>query len=66
MNEDERIERDCNSCNCISEIVERIIHLQKNSFNRGCHEGCDRPFLGPDSVECFNTRPVSFYNCTIT
>lgn len=62
--EEERRDRDCNNCNCISEIVERIIRLQRNSFKRCSQEGCDRPFLGPESVECFNTRPVSFYNCT--
>jgi len=62
MCEDERKNRDCNNCNCISEIAENIIKLQRNSF-RKCHEGCDRPFLGPESLSCFNTRPVSFYNC---
>ena len=23
----------------------------------------DKPFLGPNNTECFNTRPISFYNC---
>ena len=54
----------CNECNCISEILNRIIHLQRNSFRNCPQEGCDRPFLGPDNIECFNTRPISFYNCT--
>lgn len=58
-------ERRCpeSSCNCLSEIIEKIIRLQKKSFKQ-CEIGCDRPFLGPDNDECFNTRPVSFYNCT--
>ena len=68
MNEEDRItNRPCcnNDCNCISEIVKKIIYLQRESF-RACSssEGCSRPFLGPDSLECFNTRPVSFYNCS--
>ena len=64
MCEDKRKDRDCNNCNCISEIVEKIIKLQKNSFKKCSQDGCDRPFLGPELLECFNTRPVSFYNCT--
>ena len=34
MCEDKRKDRDCNNCNCISEIVEKIIRLQKNSFKK--------------------------------
>lgn len=64
MCEDEKRNRDCNNCNCISEIVERIIRLQRNSCRNFPQEGCDRPFLGPELLDSFNTRPVSFYNCT--
>ena len=53
----------CNECNCISDILDKIIKLQKNSCS-SCEEGCDKPFLGPGEGECFNTRPISFYNCT--
>lgn len=66
MCEDEKKKKEekCESCNCIADIINKIIHLQRNSFRKCCQEGCDRPFLGPDSLECYNTRPVSFYNCT--
>lgn len=63
-NEKRKEEEEKCTCNCIAEIVNKIIHLQRNSFKKCCKEGCDRPFLGPDSLECYNTRPVSFYNCT--
>ncbi len=59
----EKNQHEQNNCNCISEILEKIIHLQRNSFKQCCGEGCDRPFLGPESLECYNTRPISFYNC---
>lgn len=52
------------NCNCIGDIICKIIKLQRNSFKSCCQGGCDKPFLGPDIGECFNTRPVSFYNCT--
>ena len=52
------------NCNCIGDIICKIIHLQRNSFS-GCSKGgCDKPFLGPEDITCYNTRPVSFYNCT--
>lgn len=53
-----------NNCNCIGEILNKIIHLQRNSFRSCTQEGCDKPFLGPDNAACYNTRPISFYNCT--
>lgn len=52
-----------NDCGCISQIIKKIIRLQKNSFKACSQEGCDKPFLGPDDITCFNTRPVSLYNC---
>ena len=54
-----------NNCGCISEILNNIIRLQKNSFQSCCQDGgCDRPFLGPEEIICYNTRPISLYNCT--
>ncbi len=53
-----------NKCGCISELLEKIIRLQKNSFQNCNQEGCSRPFLGPGEVICYNTRPISLYNCT--
>ncbi len=65
MCEDEKKKNSqCSSCNCIGDIINKIIHLQRNSFKKCCKEGCDRPFLGPETLECFNTRPISFYNCS--
>lgn len=64
MCNDKEKRKDCNECNCISDILNRIIHLQRNSYRSCPNEGCDKPFLGPDNIECFNTRPISFYNCT--
>lgn len=61
----ENEERNCieKSCNCIGSLAKRIIKLQRTS-NIICSDGgCSRPFLGPDTLECFNTRPVSLYNC---
>ena len=53
-----------NDCGCISDILNKIIRLQRNSFKACSQEGCDKPFLGPDEVTCYNTRPISLYNCT--
>lgn len=65
MCEDKKQKNSCkNERNCISEIINKIIHLQRNSFTKCCQEGCDRPFLGPETLECYNTRPISFYNCS--
>lgn len=51
------------NCNCIGDILCKIIHLQRNSFKSCVQEGCEKPFLGPDLPDCYNTRPISFYNC---
>lgn len=65
MGDDRYKKCDCDdSCNCIGEIIKKIIYLQNNSYKKCDQEGCDRPFLGPDNQDCYNTRPVSFYNCT--
>ena len=47
--DEKRKEEEHCACNCIAEIVNKIIHLQRNSFKKCCKEGCDRPFLGPYS-----------------
>lgn len=51
------------SC-CFAKILKAIEVLQNNSSSSClCEDGCDRPFLGPNSeVLCYNTRPVQFYN----
>lgn len=51
-------------CGCISEIIKKIIHLQRQDFDNETHSGCDKPFLGPTcNVICYNTRPVMLFNC---
>ncbi len=51
------------SC-CFAKILKSIEILQNNSNDSClCENGCDRPFLGPNSeILCYNTRPVQFYN----
>lgn len=58
-------ERRCNptNCNCIGNLVRRIIRLQNNNDQLCDDGGCARPILGPLQSTCFNTRPVSLYNC---
>ena len=51
------------NCNCLDTIIKRILYLQSNCFPCEQAEGCDKPFLGPNNVNGYNTRPVSFYNC---
>ena len=54
-----------NNKNCISEILEVILLLQKNAdCGESCLETCDRGFLGcgNSSFSC-NTRPVMIYTC---
>ena len=55
-----KLEKDC----CLSELLREILILQnRDSDNYSC-SGCDKPFLGPNlNCLCYNTRPLSFYNC---
>lgn len=54
-------ERDCG---CLSDLLKRILMLQKQDFDNECHTGCDKPYLGPTCTSiCYNTRPVMLYNC---
>ena len=53
-----------NCSSCISDIIEKIIILQKQDFDTCNFIGCDKPFLGPVTpTTCYNTRPVELYNC---
>ena len=53
---------DC--CNCIYDILRKIVMLQKQDYDNDNYVGCDKPYLGPvtNSV-CYNTRPIILYNC---
>ncbi len=54
-----------NECNsCISEILKKIILLQRQDYDLDCFAGCDKPFLGPTPTSiCYNTRPIQLYTC---
>ena len=50
---------------CLADLLKKIVKLQKVDNNCCNEQGCEKPFLGPTlSTICYNTRPVSFYNCT--
>lgn len=52
------------NCGCFSEILKRILVLQKQDFDNEKYSGCDKPYLGPTSNNiCYNTRPIMLYNC---
>lgn len=56
---------DTNKCSsCISEILKKILLLQKQDFDNESYVGCDKPYLGPvcNSI-CYNTRPIQLFNC---
>jgi len=59
---------DCsnNNCSsCISDILKRILLLQKQESDCDNYSGCDKPFLGPIIQNaCYNTRPILLYNCS--
>lgn len=53
-----------NNCECLAEILNLIVRLQRREEPHKDMEGCEKPFLGPcPSFNCFNTRPVNFYTC---
>ena len=58
---------DCSNGNCsscISDILKRILLLQKQESSCESFAGCDKPFLGPIiQSTCYNTRPIMLYNC---
>lgn len=52
------------NCECLQDILQVILRLQRREDKREDFGGCDKPFLGPcPSIACFNTRPVQFYTC---
>ena len=59
---------DCSNANCsscISDILKRILLLQKQESDCDNYSGCDKPFLGPVMQNaCYNTRPILLYNCS--
>lgn len=62
-------ENDTNTTCCIAKTLCIINELQNNAEKFDCGSNtCDRRFLGNVSTTsfCFNTRPVSFYNCNGT
>ena len=46
----------------IQDTLKFILNLQKNIC---CDEeqSCTRPFLGPNSNVCYNTRPITLFTC---
>ena len=53
-----------NTTNCISDLLRRILLLQKQDIDNESYSGCDKPYLGPTcNFICYNTRPVMLYNC---
>lgn len=53
-----------NNCDCLREILCTIVNLQKKGqcIDNGI-ASCDRPFLGINNSNFFNTRPISLYTC---
>lgn len=55
---------DNNCSSCISEVLRKILLLQRQDFDCDNFSGCDKPFLGPTPTSiCYNTRPIQLYNC---
>ena len=53
---------DNNCSSCISDIIKKILILQKKDFDCDNHIGCDKPFLGPTiPTVIYNTRPIISY-----
>ena len=50
-----------NNDNCISELLEKILLLQRINNNR--QSGCNKPFLGELETQGANTRPINIYSC---
>lgn len=57
-------EKEREDCGCIGEVLRRILALQRQNFDNEVFTGCDKPFLGPVCTSiCFNTRPITLFNC---
>ena len=51
-----------NCSSCISDIIKKILILQKKEFDCDNYVGCDKPFLGPTiPTVTYNTRPIILY-----
>jgi len=51
-------------CGCLSEILRKILLLQRQDFDNENYSGCDKPYLWPVcNTVCYNTRPIQLYNC---
>ena len=50
---------------CLGKILKLIEKLQRVSdCSEEIDNSCLKPFLGtPTSIECYNTRPITFYRC---
>ena len=52
-----------NNC-CLGKILKLIQKLQCACECEQIDNTCSKPFLGtPVNVECYNTRPITFYGC---
>ena len=53
-----------NSCEGLTDTLCMIVKLQKQGSSiDDAPMSCDRPFLGINSNNVLNTRPISFYTC---
>ena len=50
-----------NNGTCLIELLEKILILQQVST--GPSVGCNKPFLGNNQTDSFNTRPIQLYCC---
>lgn len=56
---------DNNCSSCITDILEKILVLQKQDYECDNFVGCDKPFLGPiNNKTCYNTRPIQLFICS--
>ena len=52
------------SCESLTEVLCTIVKLQKQGkCIDGSIQSCDRPFLGVNINNIFNTRPITLYTC---
>lgn len=54
----------CNACEGLTDTLCMIVKLQKQGeCIDDVNMSCDRPFLGINSNNVLNTRPITFYTC---
>lgn len=52
------------STSCITDILRKILLLQRQDVECESHSGCDKPYLGPTcNYVCYNTRPIMLFTC---